>query len=160
MTRRPRSKGDARCGVGDQRGGIDMTERGSDKSGPRIDEERERETEAMERGAPVPSRAEEFREVEGAGDDEPAPDARLSGDRGLVSEDQLGPDEREARSDIARHLDPSIFPADREALLQDARENNAPVGVLAELARLPNDQRFDNVQAVWEALGGPLEERT
>lgn len=137
-----------------------MTERGSDKSGPRIDEERERETEAMERGAPVPSRSEEFREVEGAGDDEPAPDARLSGDRGLVSEDQMGPDELEARSDIARHLDPSIFPADRDAVLESARENDAPVGVLAELARLPDDDRFENLQAVWQALGGTREERT
>ena len=137
-----------------------MTERGSDKSGPRIDEERERETEAMERGAPVPSRSEEFREVEGAGDDEPAPDARLSGDRGLVSEDQMGPDELEARSDIARHLDPSIFPADRDAVLESARENDAPVGVLAGLARLPDDDRFENLQAVWQALGGIREERT
>jgi Protein of unknown function (DUF2795) len=137
-----------------------MIERGSDKSGPRIDEERERETEAMERGAPVPSRSEEFREVEGAGDDEPAPDARLRGDRGIVPEDQLGPDELEARSDIARHLDPSIFPADREAVLESARDNNAPVGVLGELARLPEGVTFDNVEAVWEAVGGSPEERT
>lgn len=137
-----------------------MTERGSDKSGPRMDEERGRDTEAMERGAPVPSRSEEFREVKGAGDDEPPPDARLSGDRGLVPDDQLGPDELEARTDIARNLDPSIFPAEREVLLQSARGNNAPVVVLAELARLPEGKTFENVQAVWQALGGTIEERT
>jgi hypothetical protein len=136
-----------------------MIDRGSDKSGPRIDEERARDTESMERGAPVPSRAEEFREVEGAGDDEPAPDARLSGDRGMVPEDQLGPDELEARSELARHLDPSVFPADREGLLQTAVENNAPASVMDRLADLPEDVTFENVQMVWESLGGSVEER-
>jgi hypothetical protein len=158
--RSPKERSDAHVRLRDRSGDVHMPERGSDKSGPRIDEERERETEAIERGAPVPSRSEEFREVEGAGDDEPTPDARLSGDRGMVPEDQLGPDELEARSDIARHLDPSIFPADWQAVLQSARDNNAPAGVLAELARLPRGTTFDNVQAVWEALGGPPEERT
>jgi hypothetical protein len=137
-----------------------MIDRGSDKSGPRIDEERARDTESMERGAPVPSRAEEFREVEGAGDDEPAPDARLSGNRGMVPEEQLGPDELEARSEIARHLDPSVFPADREALLQTAVDNNAPASVMDRLADLPEDVTFENVQMVWESLGGSVEERT
>jgi hypothetical protein len=137
-----------------------MIDRGSDKTGPRIDEERARDTESMERGAPVPSRAEEFREVEGAGDDEPAPDARLSGDRGMVPEEQLGPDELEARSEIARHLDPSVFPADREALLQTAMDNNAPASVMDRLADLPEDVTFENVQIVWESLGGSVEERT
>ena len=136
-----------------------MIDRGSDKSGPRIDEERARDTESMERGAPVPSRAEEFREVEGAGDDEQAPDARLSGDRGMVPEDQLGPDELEARSELARHLDPSVFPADREGLLQTAVENNAPASVMDRLADLPEDVTFENVQMVWESLGGSVEER-
>jgi hypothetical protein len=136
-----------------------MIDRGSDKSGPRIDEERARDTESMERGAPVPSRAEEFREVEGAGDDEPAPDARLSGDRGMVPEDQLGPDELEARSELARHLDPSVFPVDREGLLQTAIENNAPASVMDRLADLPEDVTFENVQMVWESLGGSVEER-
>jgi hypothetical protein len=136
-----------------------MIDRGSDKSGPRIDEERARETESLERGSPVPSRAEEFREVEGAGDDEPAPDARLSGDRGMVPDDQLGPDELEARSEIARHLDPSVFPADREGLLQTAVDNNAPASVMDRLADLPEDVIFENVQMVWESLGGSVEER-
>jgi hypothetical protein len=137
-----------------------MIERGSDKSSPRLDEEREKETEAMERGAPVPSRSEEFREMEGASDEEPAPDARLAGDRGLVDEDELGPDELEGRSEIARHLDPSIFPANREDLLRSAQENHAPAGVLAELGRLADDRTFENVQEIWKALGHPVEDRT
>jgi hypothetical protein len=134
-----------------------MTERGSDKHNPRVDEEFVRETEAMERGAPVPSRSEEFREVEGAGDDEESPDARLSGDRGLVAEDALDPDQLEARSEIARHLEPSIFPADRETLLSSARDNNAPNIVMERLRQLPEGKVFDNVQAVWTAVGGAAE---
>jgi Protein of unknown function (DUF2795) len=136
-----------------------MIERGSDKTGPRLDEEREKETAALEHGAPVPSRSEEFRDVEGPGDDEPGTDARLSGDRGLVRDGQLGPDELEARSDIARYLDPSIFPANRTGLLQNARDNNAPEGVLSQLIRLPDDVTFENVQAAWQQLGGTVEER-
>jgi hypothetical protein len=134
-----------------------MTERGSDKHNPRVDEEFVRETEAMERGAPVPSRSQEFREIEGAGDDEDSPDARLSGDRGLVPEEALDPDELEARSEIARHLEPSIFPADRETLLSSARDNSAPNSVLERLRRLPEETVFENVQGVWTALGGGSE---
>jgi Protein of unknown function (DUF2795) len=134
-------------------------ERGSDKSGPRVDEELEKQTEAMERGAPVPARSEGFREHEGATDEEAPPDARLSGDRGLTRKGALGPDELEARSELARHLDPAVFPAERPALLEDARANQAPRQVLAALEALPQNTTFQNVEAVWEALGGRREER-
>jgi hypothetical protein len=135
-------------------------ERGSDKSAPRVDEELEKQTEAMERGAPVPSRSETFREHEGATDEEDAPDARLSGDRGLTRERDLGPDELEARSELARHLDPSVFPADRSALVEDARANHAPDQVVRALEGLPENRTFQNVEAVWEALGGRGEDRS
>jgi Protein of unknown function (DUF2795) len=131
-------------------------ERGSDKSAPRVDEELEKQTEAMERGAPVPSRSETFREHEGAADGEDAPDARLAGDRGLDGRG-LGPDDLEARSKIARHLRPSAFPADRETLVNDARSNHAPEPVIRALERLPEGTSFQNVEAVWEALGGARE---
>jgi hypothetical protein len=39
-------------------------ERGSDRHGPQIDEELKRETRSIERGAPIPSRVEDFREIE------------------------------------------------------------------------------------------------
>lgn len=39
-------------------------ERGSDKHGPQLDEEMKREVESIQHGAPVPSRVEDFREVE------------------------------------------------------------------------------------------------
>lgn len=134
-------------------------DRGSDKANPRMDQELKRETEPLERGAPVPSRVEASREQEGAGEDQPQPDSRLSGDRGMTPEGALSPDELEARTDLARHLEPSIFPADRDALLASARDAGAPSTILSRLEQLPAGRGYRTVQEVWEAMGGPVEER-
>ncbi len=118
-------------------------DRGSDKVAPRVDEQLEHETESLQRGSPVSSRAEDFREQEGAGEDEPDTDARP-----VVGS-------AEARADLARHLQPSVFPADRERLLQSAREMNAPESMLDLLEGAPAGREFSNVQEVWEALDLP-----
>lgn len=66
----------------------------------------------------------------------------------------------EERSDIARFLEPSRFPASRDDLIDVAREHFAPVHVLDALSELPEDATaYANVQQVWEALGGTAEER-
>jgi hypothetical protein len=132
-------------------------ERRSDKHTPRIDEQLEHEVGAMTRGAPTEPRAEEDREQEGPAEGEPTPDARLSGDGGGAG--QLGYDEVESRSELARHLQPSVFPARPEELAESARREHAPDSVIAQLRRLP-DRLYDNVQAVWEALGGRGETST
>jgi hypothetical protein len=132
-------------------------ERGSDKHSPRVDEELEHETRSLEQGAPVESRVEEHREQEGPGDDQPTPDARLTGGRATAA--SLDLDDAETRADIARFLTPSTFPADREALLADARGNQAPAGVLERLQALPAGRAYENVQDVWGALGGTVEHR-
>jgi hypothetical protein len=126
-----------------------MTERGSDKVNPRIDRELERETEALERGAPVPSRAEEFRQQEAPAEGEPAPDARP----GTPGTGGSAAGEVEARTELARHIQPSVFPAEREALLESARQEHAPDDVIATLEELPRGRTFQNVAEVWEALG-------
>jgi hypothetical protein len=131
-------------------------ERGSDKHAPRVDEELVHEVEPLERGAPLEPRVEEFREQEPAGDDEPVVDARLTGGR---SAGPMDADELEARSELARSVEPSTFPADRQALLESARRNHAPQPVLDRLARLPEGRTFENVEAVWLALGGGVERR-
>jgi hypothetical protein len=132
-------------------------ERGSDKHSPRVDEELEHETRSLEQGSPVESRAEEHREQEGPGDDQPTPDARLTGGRATAA--SLDLDDAETRADIARFLTPSAFPADREALLADARDNQAPDEVLERLQALPAGRSYENVQDVWAALGGTVEHR-
>lgn len=71
-----------------------------------------------------------------------------------------GFDVRDARnrSDLARVLDPSVFPA-RPAELRGAAERHFANGaVLAAIDALP-DNIYDNLQQVWEAMGGPGEQR-
>ena len=135
-------------------------ERGSNKHSPRIDESLEHDTRPLTQGSPSEARADEARHQEGAADDEPTTDALLTGDLHpeQAGEDDLSHDELEARSRIAAHLRPSIWPADRETLLDCAREMNAPADVLERLRRLP-DGTFTHTEAVWEALGGRVEYR-
>ncbi len=132
--------------------------RGSDKHSPRIDENLEHDTRSMTQGAPSEARADEARQQEGAADDEPTTDALLTGDLHAdeSQEDLLDHDEAEARSRLASFLRPSIWPADREALIRCAEEENAPPDLLAQLRRLP-DGTFTHTEAVWEALGGRVE---
>jgi hypothetical protein len=132
-------------------------ERGSDKHSPRVDEELDHETQSLQQGAPVESRVEEHREQEGPGDDQPTPDARLTGGRATAA--SLDLDDAETRADIARFRTPSTVPADREALLADARGNQAPAGVLERLQALRAGRAYENVQDVWGALGGTVEHR-
>jgi Protein of unknown function (DUF2795) len=130
-------------------------ERSSDRHGPRIDEDLDRLTSSLTHGAPVESRAEEEREQEGPADDEPVPDAVI--DR-YDARDTAGND-FELRSEIARHLEPSIFPASREGVLRSAQRRRAPAEVIRWLERLP-DGEYLNFEGVWEALGGQRERRS
>jgi hypothetical protein len=129
----------------------------SGQVGPAQDERLEHETRGEVQGGRS-SRAEEWREPEPAGEDQP------TGDRLITPEDRRGTPEGmtsadvDARSDVARYLGLSAFPGDRESLLATARENSAPDWVLGALSRLPDDQRFENVQDVARAAGIGTEE--
>jgi hypothetical protein len=134
-------------------------ERGSDKHGARLDDQLERDVRSMLQGSPVEARATEAREQEGPGDDDIAPDARLAGDRGLTDEDvALRDDEIEARTDLARRLEGSVFPADRDELVTSARRMHAPDALVDRLSRLPAGT-YTHTEAVWEALGGRRDPR-
>jgi hypothetical protein len=69
----------------------------------------------------------------------------------------LPPEEVEARADLARYLEPSAFPARREVLVTVARSHDAPGWVRQWLGRLPDDRQYENVEQIWEALGGRTE---
>ena len=136
-------------------------ERGSDKHSPRIDDSLAHDTRPLTQGAPMESRADEARQQEGAADGEPTTDALLNGDLHPGeggSDTLLDHDEAEARSRIAAYLRPSIWPADREALVRCAEEMHATPDVLDKLRQLP-DGTFSHTEAVWEALGGKVEFR-
>lgn len=135
-------------------------DRGSDKHSARIDDGLVHDTRPLTQGGPMESRADEGRQQEGAADDEPTTDALLTGDvhPGQAQEALLDHDEAEARSRIASYLRPSVWPADRAALVACAEELHAPPDVLKELGRLP-EGTFSHTEAVWEALGGQVEFR-
>ena len=132
-------------------------ERGSTQHGPRVDDELERETRSLVQGAPVESRVEEGFEKEGPADGEPVPDARIAGDR-PPPVPAMSRDEVEARSELARHLEPHRFPARPAELVAMATEQHAPDDMVISLARLP-DRTYDTVGEVWVALGGHHETR-
>jgi len=119
-------------------------QRDSDKHGPRLDDEMKQEVSGMSQGAPVDPRAEDWHRPE-PGED--------------VPEEVLPGTETEARSELARHLRPSCFPAGRGALITEAVNQHAPDGFVNLLSRLPGNVTFTNVAAVWEALGGGRERR-
>jgi hypothetical protein len=118
----------------------------SSQHGPRIDDELEALTQDFVRGAPVGSRAEEEREIQStapAGTGPVTPEA----------------DWTTARSELARHLRPSAFPADRQTLLSVAQAEHAPPAVMADLALAPSGRAFANVAELWEVLHGERERR-
>jgi hypothetical protein len=124
-----------------------VTERGSAKHSPRLDEQLKGEVESLTRGAPVEARADERLQMEAAAEGEPEPDA-------VVSVDDV-----ELRSLLAFSVRPSAFPGDRERLLEVAREEGAQQRVIDWLQRLPAARVFPTVQSVWDELGGTHEQR-
>jgi hypothetical protein len=124
-------------------------QRSSTKHNPRLDEELEREAESIVRGAPVESRVDESRLKEDAGEGEFGPAGRPA------PPGELGTDDIDARREISRHLRPSAFPGDREALLAEAAQNHAPAEVVAALNRLQPGIEYATVHEVWVAIVDP-----
>jgi len=123
----------------------------SDKHGPRQDEQLAHEVRGLVQGGHA-THAEEWRDQQAPGEDQPDDDAVLSGSRqGLAP--GLSERDVEERSEIARFLGISAFPGDRDALVVVAVEHQATDHVLAELRRLPAGETFRNVQDVMGALG-------
>ena len=116
--------------------------------GPRLDEQLKRETEPIEK-AGAEARSQSGREVEGVADDEPR--AELDGAGDLADDAPL------ARRELSRHLRMTAFPAERDALVAEAEENDAPAAVLRFLRALPERRTFGTVYEVWDAGGGELE---
>ena len=131
-------------------------EQGASKHGPALDDELKHETEGMVR-AGRSTRAEEWRDPEPSGEDEPdvdrAPDGTLAGGvpEGMTEADV------ERRSRLAAYLDRTAFPAVRQMLVDAAAANHAPDEIIAELERLPDGREFVNVNDVWTTLGGGSE---
>jgi hypothetical protein len=136
-----------------------MSEQQSGPVGPRQDDELAHETQGLVKGGHS-TRAEEWR------DPEPLDENTVTGQHDMVTGREGGTpagmdrSDVEMRSDIARFLDSSALPGDRESVLRSAEEHYAPDPVLERLRSLPQGQQFENVQDVARALGlGTEEER-
>ena len=128
-------------------------ERGSDKHGPMLDEALKHETEGLVRSGHT-THAEEWKDPEPAGEDQPGETAFVGGTPEGVDADDI-----EGRSELARYLNPSCFPAVSAVLLEAAATNGAPEAVLNQLRALPSGREFVNVAEVWQSLGGGIEVR-
>ena len=88
-------------------------------------------------------------------------DAGLTSSGHLVEGTPAGidPTEIERRSALAEYLGKEVWPADAPRLLEVARDRKAPDAVVAQLSSLATDQKFENLEQVWQALGGGREQR-
>jgi hypothetical protein len=135
-------------------------ERGNTKHGPRLDEEMAHEVQTHLQGRGAGGRADEWRQPEPAGEDQPdvgwipggARTTRAGGAPG-----DMTADDTEARSRLGRYLPLSAMPGDRATLRAAAEQRQAPEDILAELDRLPPDRSFTTVNEVWAALGHATE---
>jgi len=128
-------------------------ERGNNKHSPRVDEQLEHEVEGMMR-AERPTHAEEWKDPEPAGEDQPDPGALGEPeDRRPAPPPGMTADEVVLRSDLAAHLTRHAFPNDVSGLLGQLVDGNAPDRLRDLVRRLPSGQVFRNVGEVFQALG-------
>jgi hypothetical protein len=133
-------------------------ERGNKRS-PRIDDEMDRETRALLQSGSDESRTEEALVKEGELEDEVAA-AGPTWAEGAAAAGDPSEAEVELRSEVARALRPSVFPATGAQLVAAAAQRFAPDEVIDLLRGLPGDATFPTVEAVWEQAGGRREHRT
>lgn len=129
-----------------------MTDQGTNKTGFARDDELKKEV----RGELKANRAVRAQEE---GDAQP-----LDGDPAFADATPTGappagmtPEGVYVRSDLAKHLDRSVYPARRSALLGALHRHQAPDILVERVSALPADDIYPNVQAVVQALGYGVE---
>ena len=131
-------------------------QRGSDKHNPRVDDQLKHETAPLTHGSGVESHSREEYQQEPPAEGERVPNAATRPDVEMPDGLGIDPADADARAELASYLPGDVFPARSEELVSAAQRANAPAAVLGQLRALPDDQ-YDNVQAVWVALGGDTE---
>ncbi|MYW44477.1 DUF2795 domain-containing protein [Streptomyces sp. SID161] len=122
-------------------------QRGSDRLSVHRDDEMKHELQGLLRSG-HPTRAEEWHDPEPAADDDPEVWGGPVG--GLGSPAAL----ERTRLELARHLGRHAFPAKAGELARALRRSNAPGGLVDAVAGLRHGHRYENAQAVAEALAG------
>lgn len=132
-----------------------MSEQVSGTHGPNRDEAIKREDEAEAR-----QYAGEWPGPEEEPEDETEREALWAPAAGLA--ESPGPENWgavELRSDLARHLDRTVWPVTRERLLKILTERNAGDGLLELAASLPEGRRYEHLRELLRALDLEPEER-
>jgi hypothetical protein len=128
-------------------------DQGNSKHGPAHDESLKHATQGLIR-AGRSTHAEEWRDPEPAGEDQPSVNPHTLG--GGVPPG-MTPQDVADRSALASYLGPAIYPAGREQLLATLNQTNAPERLSSAVASLPPDREFRNVQEIAVALGLAVE---
>lgn len=111
------------------------------------------EVESHLQGGPGGSRANEWREPEPAGEDQPEPTVIPTGEHPAGAPPPLTGEELEARSSFGRWIPRSVLPANRDQLVRAADAADAPADVLTALQGLPANRTFETIYDIWDALG-------
>jgi hypothetical protein len=127
-----------------------MQQRGSDHLNVQRDDVMKHDLQGMLRGG-HPTRAEESHDPEPPAEDDPELTRPPGPPRGAAGTEEAV--NEEFRSDLARHLRVSVYPADRDGLLAVLADENAPDRLVEEVRKLPEDRTFANVQEVVAVLG-------
>jgi len=134
-----------------------MSEQESGTHGPREDDALKREVRS-ELQAHRATRAEEWLEPEPPGEDEPEATWVLEGRPGATPPGEDW-ETIELRSNLARHLDRTAFPATRAHLLQTLTGHQAEQRLLDLVSALPESATFASLGELLRALGLPVEHR-
>jgi hypothetical protein len=132
-------------------------ERLSDKHSPRVDDQLSHEVEPLVDGG-AESHSREDRLQEPMVDEDTSVDPAARWDEDHDSGIGVSPRTADERGELAKVVTAAPWPATRHELVAAARDTHAPDRVLSLLEELPHgDRRYENVQAVWAALGGDIE---
>jgi Protein of unknown function (DUF2795) len=128
-----------------------MSEQASGTHGPAEDDAIKRQDRDE-----LQAHGEEWPEPESSGEDEEtwAPEGRFAGTRPGEDWEAI-----ELRSDLARHLDRTAFPAAREHLVETLTAHQADQRLLDLVSSLPDGATFASLGELLRALGLPVEQR-
>jgi hypothetical protein len=136
--------------------GATTVDRGSDKHSPLVDDQLKHETEGLVR-AGRNTHAEEWKEAEPSGEDQPDADLAPEGTLHGGTPTGMAPDDVEGRAELAGFIGKDVYPMVREQILDLVIERQAPDRVIDLVRRLPAGREFDNINDVWTAVGGHVE---
>lgn len=125
------------------------------KINPRLDEELKHETASITHGAGIDAHSRDDLRDQSSLDGRPNPAERP--DIPDAPGSTISAHDAERRAELARVIQPATFPASRDELIRVAEQEHAPTSLVSALRTLPAGDSYENVQAVWAALGGATE---